>query len=120
MYALPRLTLTPNNATHKSPGRTTYCADEVAGKSRDWKLAYPWVAYCAPYMGGMADAHCGKCMRMTNNRTGAKVIVRIMDQCGHGGAWGGSTTHMLGSGHRMHAPRAPPLVLLPPPTCLPT
>lgn len=45
----------------------------------------PQVAYCAPYMGGMNQANCGKCLRMTNGRTGSQVIVRIVDMCGHGG-----------------------------------
>ncbi|KAI7835498.1 hypothetical protein COHA_010604 [Chlorella ohadii] len=63
---------------------TTYCADAFAGKSREWLMAYPWVAYCAPYMGGMSQANCGKCLRMTNSRTASQVIVRIVDMCGHG------------------------------------
>ncbi|PRW57802.1 pathogenesis-related PR-4-like [Chlorella sorokiniana] len=65
-------------------GDTTYCADAFAGKSRDWLMAYPWVAYCAPYLGGMSQANCGKCLRMTSTRTGSQVIVRIVDMCGHG------------------------------------
>lgn len=50
--------------------------------------AHPQVAYCAPYMGGMSQANCGKCLRMTNGRTGSHVIVRIVDMCGHGGKRG--------------------------------
>lgn len=48
-------------------------------------VSFLQVAYCAPYMGGMSQANCGKCLRMTNNRTGTKVVVRIVDMCGHGG-----------------------------------
>ncbi|PSC76695.1 pathogenesis-related PR-4-like [Micractinium conductrix] len=63
---------------------TLYCADRFAGKSNAWLFAYPWVAYCAPYLGGMSQDKCGQCMRMTNNRTGKRIIVRIADMCGHG------------------------------------
>ena len=62
------------------------------------------VAYCAPYMGGMSQANCGKCLRMTNSRTASQVIVRIVDMCGHGGepagliGWPCCTTHCRVSG----------------------
>jgi hypothetical protein len=48
-------------------------------------LAYPWVAYCANYMGGMSQRLCGSCLRLTNRRTGKRGIVRIVDMCGHKG-----------------------------------
>ena len=58
----------------------------VTPASRRPPPAHPQVAYCAPYLGGMSQANCGKCLRMTNGRTGSQVIVRIVDMCGHGGA----------------------------------
>lgn len=48
-------------------------------------MSYPWVAYCADFMGGMSQANCGRCLRLTNDRTGKQGIVRIVDMCGHSG-----------------------------------
>ena len=36
-------------------------------------------------MGGMSQALCGQCLRLTNQRTQAQLVVRIVDMCGHGG-----------------------------------
>jgi hypothetical protein len=36
-------------------------------------------------MGGMSQELCGKCLRLTNLRTNAKEVVRIVDMCGHSG-----------------------------------
>ncbi|EFN57221.1 hypothetical protein CHLNCDRAFT_21703, partial [Chlorella variabilis] len=65
------------------PCSTLYCADRFAGKTRAWVMSYPWVAYCAPYLSGMTQDKCGKLLRMTNNRTGARTVVRMVDMCGH-------------------------------------
>lgn len=67
---------------------TLYCADAFAGKSSAWLMAYPWIAYCAPFprtpaWDDMSPSKCGKCLRLTNNRTGARSIVRVVDMCGH-------------------------------------
>eukprot|EP00887_Chlorella_sp_A99_P003492 scaffold7.g3492.t1 len=70
-----------------SPGyqpSTTYCADRMADKDEAWLRAYPWVAYCnSAFLGGMSEANCGRCLRLTNLLTGAAQIVRIVDECGH-------------------------------------
>lgn len=55
------------------------------------------VAYCAPFMGGMSQANCGKCMRMTSTSTGSQVIVRIVDMCGHGSECAMAAVGALGS-----------------------
>lgn len=41
-------------------------------------LRYPWTAYCL----GFSQSVCGKCLRVTNRRTGASVIVRAVDNGG--------------------------------------
>ncbi|GAB4815471.1 hypothetical protein N2152v2_002517 [Parachlorella kessleri] len=61
---------------------TLYCADAFAGKSQAWLMQYPWTAYCMPVK-PMSQAMCGQCLRLTNLRTGAKEVVRIVDECGH-------------------------------------
>jgi hypothetical protein len=33
----------------------------------------------------MTQDKCGALMRMTNSRTGAQVVVRLVDMCGNGG-----------------------------------
>ncbi len=56
-----------------------------AGKTAEWLKQYPWTAYCLPFMGGMRQALCGQCLRLTNQRTKAQLTARIVDMCGHGG-----------------------------------
>ena len=51
---LPLPARRPASLLSTPPRSTLYCADAFEGKPRDWVLAYPWVAYCAPYLGGMS------------------------------------------------------------------
>ncbi|KAL4856088.1 Pathogenesis-related protein PR-4B [Chlorella vulgaris] len=64
---------------------TVYCADSFADKARAWELEFPWVAYCAPFLGGMTQDKCGKLLRMTNASGGMRLIVRVVDSCGNNG-----------------------------------
>ena len=41
------------------------------------------MAYCAH--GGMSQDKCGRCARVTNLRTGASVVMLVVDMCGTGG-----------------------------------
>lgn len=41
-------------------------------------LQYPWTAYCLDGKSFSQDT-CGKCLRVTNRRTGASVIARAVD-----------------------------------------
>lgn len=42
-------------------------------------LQYPWTAYC---VGPFSQGVCGKCLRVTNRRTGAAVTARAVDNGG--------------------------------------
>ncbi|KDP45697.1 hypothetical protein JCGZ_17304 [Jatropha curcas] len=55
-----------------------------AGKPLAWRQKYGWTAFCGP-VGPQGQAACGKCLRVTNTRTGAQVTARIVDQCSNGG-----------------------------------
>lgn len=63
-----------------------------AGKPAEWLHQYGWTAYCMPSV-PMSQAICGQCVRVTNPRTQATAVLRIVDQCGNGALdldWGGS------------------------------
>lgn len=55
-----------SHAGRARPGCSTlYCADAFAAKSSAWLMAYPWIAYCAPFpktpaWDGMSPSKCGK------------------------------------------------------------
>lgn len=63
------------------------CADKFWADPDHAKklLKYPWTAYC---MGGLPGGKkftqdvCGKCLRVTNPRTGASIVVRAVDNGG--------------------------------------
>ena len=62
------------------------CADRFwadPGHSRKL-LKYPWTAYCLKDRTGPPDASsaCGKCLRITNTRTGSSVVARAVDKGG--------------------------------------
>ncbi|KAK9146502.1 hypothetical protein Sjap_006405 [Stephania japonica] len=63
---------------------STYCATWDANKPLAWRQRYGWTAFCGP-VGPRGQASCGRCLRVTNTRTGAQTIVRIVDQCSNGG-----------------------------------
>lgn len=44
-------------------------------------LKYPWTAYCATLPWDRTGT-CGKCLRVTNRRTGASIIARAVDNGG--------------------------------------
>lgn len=59
---------------------TLACADRFwADKNHGRKLLkYPWTAYCL----GFTQSVCGKCLRVTNRRTGASATARAVDNGG--------------------------------------
>ncbi|XP_048433149.1 pathogenesis-related protein PR-4-like [Pyrus x bretschneideri] len=61
-----------------------YCATWDANKPLEWRRKFGWTAFCGP-VGPRGQASCGKCLRVTNVRTGAQAKVRIVDQCSNGG-----------------------------------
>ncbi|KAL5566296.1 hypothetical protein UlMin_029460 [Ulmus minor] len=63
---------------------SVYCATWDADKSYAFRSKYGWTAFCGP-VGPRGQESCGKCLKVTNTRTGAQVTVRIVDQCSNGG-----------------------------------
>ncbi|KAL9379181.1 hypothetical protein Peur_027663 [Populus x canadensis] len=63
---------------------SAYCSTWDASKPYSWRSKYGWTAFCGP-AGPRGQASCGKCLRVTNTRTGAQTTVRIVDQCSNGG-----------------------------------
>ncbi|EXB93231.1 hypothetical protein L484_024570 [Morus notabilis] len=63
---------------------SAYCSTWDAGKSYAWRSKYGWTAFCGP-SGPRGQASCGRCLKVTNTRTGAQLTVRIVDQCSNGG-----------------------------------
>ncbi|KAI3959909.1 hypothetical protein MKW92_052998 [Papaver armeniacum] len=74
---------------------STYCSTWDANKPLAWRKKYGWTAFCGP-AGPRGQASCGKCLKTKDNKevlnyfdagrsTGAKIIVRIVDQCSNGG-----------------------------------
>ncbi|CAO2837089.1 unnamed protein product [Amaranthus hypochondriacus] len=61
-----------------------YCSTWDAKKPVSWRKKYAWTAFCGP-VGPQEQASCGKCLLVTNRRTGDKAIVRIVDKCGFSG-----------------------------------
>ncbi|KAM1251056.1 hypothetical protein ACFX2J_033365 [Malus domestica] len=61
-----------------------YCATWDANKPLEWRRKFGWTAFCGP-VGPRGQASCGKCLRVTNVRTGGQAKVRIVDQCSNGG-----------------------------------
>lgn len=60
---------------------TLACADRFWADPGHAKklLKYPWTAFC---LGKFSQDVCGKCLRVTNRRTGASVIARAVDNGG--------------------------------------
>ncbi|CAN1233540.1 Pathogenesis-related protein PR-4B [Linum perenne] len=61
-----------------------YCATWDADKPLAWRQKYGWTAFCGP-AGEHGQSACGKCLKVTNERTGASATVRVVDQCDNGG-----------------------------------
>nr|ACI31201.1 pathogenesis-related protein [Lycoris radiata] len=61
-----------------------YCATWDAGQPLWWRQKYGWTAFCGP-VGPTGQASCGRCLLVTNQATGARQTVRIIDQCSNGG-----------------------------------
>ncbi|CAO2142193.1 unnamed protein product [Urochloa humidicola] len=74
----------PQNINWDLNAASVYCATWDASKSFAWRSKYGWTAFCGP-AGPRGQASCGKCLRVTNSRTGASTTVRIVDQCSNGG-----------------------------------
>jgi hypothetical protein len=80
-----------HSPTHPPPRLTTVCAASNQSspplrrtRLQAQQMQYPWTAYCAPAI-PMSQDMCGRCLRVTNTRTGASLVVRIVDQCANGG-----------------------------------
>ncbi|MED6174213.1 MAP kinase kinase kinase Win1 [Stylosanthes scabra] len=63
---------------------SVYCATWYADKPLSWRSRYGWTAFCGP-AGAHGEPSCGRCLRVTNTRTGAVQIARIVDECNNGG-----------------------------------
>ncbi|XP_008218273.1 PREDICTED: pathogenesis-related protein PR-4 [Prunus mume] len=63
---------------------SAYCATWDADQPFAWRSKYGWTAFCGP-VGPTGQDACGKCLLVTNTRTGDQVTVRIVDQCSNGG-----------------------------------
>ncbi|KAK7269198.1 hypothetical protein RIF29_21916 [Crotalaria pallida] len=63
---------------------SAFCATWDANQPLSWRSKYGWTAFCGP-IGPHGEAACGKCLRVTNTRTGGQQTVRIVDQCSNGG-----------------------------------
>ncbi|XP_027366300.1 pathogenesis-related protein PR-4-like [Abrus precatorius] len=63
---------------------SAFCATWDANQPLSWRSKYGWTAFCGP-TGPQAQAACGKCLRVSNTRTGDEETVRIVDQCSNGG-----------------------------------
>lgn len=62
-----------------------FCADAF-GANPPSPSHRPWTAYCADSILGPMDASkCGRCIRITNTRTGRSVEMTVVDKCGTGG-----------------------------------
>ncbi|KAI4354542.1 hypothetical protein L6164_003394 [Bauhinia variegata] len=61
-----------------------FCSTWDANKALSWRSKYGWTAFCGP-VGPQGQAACGRCLRVTNTRTGTQETVRIVDQCKNGG-----------------------------------
>ncbi|KAL5138867.1 Pathogenesis-related protein P2 [Glycine soja] len=63
---------------------SAYCATWDANQPFSWRSKYGWTAFCGP-AGPQGQPSCGRCLRVTNTRTGDQQIARIVDQCKNGG-----------------------------------
>ncbi|XP_043705152.1 barwin-like [Telopea speciosissima] len=63
---------------------SAYCSTWDANKPLSWRSQYGWTAFCGT-SGPTGQAACGKCLKVTNAKTGAQQTVRIVDQCSNGG-----------------------------------
>ncbi|CAB4285637.1 unnamed protein product [Prunus armeniaca] len=63
---------------------SAYCSTWDANKPLEWRRKFGWTAFCGP-VGPRGQASCGKCLTVTNVRTGTQAKVRIVDQCSNGG-----------------------------------
>ncbi|KAL3381668.1 hypothetical protein AABB24_001668 [Solanum stoloniferum] len=74
----------PQNVGWDLNAVSAYCSTWDANKPYAWRSKYGWTAFCGP-VGPRGRDSCGKCLRVTNTRTGAQTTVRIVDQCSNGG-----------------------------------
>ncbi|OWM71694.1 barwin-like [Punica granatum] len=75
---------TQNNWDLGAPAVSAFCATWDASKPLAWRQKYGWTAFCGP-VGPQGQDACGRCLRVTNTRTGSQATVRIVDQCSNGG-----------------------------------
>ncbi|KAJ4832637.1 hypothetical protein Tsubulata_001384 [Turnera subulata] len=74
----------PQNIGWDYRAASVFCATWDADKPIEFRRKYGWTAFCHP-AGPSGRDSCGRCLRVTNPRTGAQQTVRIVDQCGNGG-----------------------------------
>ncbi|KAL3381670.1 hypothetical protein AABB24_001670 [Solanum stoloniferum] len=74
----------PQNVGWDLNAVSAYCSTWDADKPYAWRSKYGWTAFCGP-AGPRGQDSCGKCLMVTNTRTGAQTTVRIVDQCSNGG-----------------------------------
>ncbi|CAN1131319.1 unnamed protein product [Linum perenne] len=65
----------------RDPTVNTYCSTWDAQKSFEWRSMYGWTAFCRSDQVPIGKSICGKCLKVTNERTSASTIARIVDQC---------------------------------------
>ncbi|KAJ9180088.1 hypothetical protein P3X46_008373 [Hevea brasiliensis] len=63
---------------------SAFCSTWDGDKPLEWRSKHAWTAFCGP-VGPQGKDACGKCLRVTNARTGAEATVRIVDKCSNGG-----------------------------------
>ncbi|XP_004495613.3 pathogenesis-related protein PR-4-like [Cicer arietinum] len=63
---------------------SAFCATWDADQPLSWRSKYAWTAFCGP-VGPQGPDSCGRCLRVTNTKTGDNEIARIVDECQNGG-----------------------------------
>ncbi|KAI4364562.1 hypothetical protein MLD38_020636 [Melastoma candidum] len=63
---------------------STFCSTWDASMPLSWRQKYRWTSFCGP-AGPTGQASCGRCLLVTNTRTGKQEMARIVDQCSNGG-----------------------------------
>ncbi|KAE8670957.1 Pathoproteinsis-related protein PR-4 [Hibiscus syriacus] len=57
------------------------CASKFSHMPIEWRSKYYWTAFCG-LNGPSYPSSCGQCLKVTNPKNDASVVVRIVDQCG--------------------------------------
>ncbi|CAI8603330.1 unnamed protein product [Vicia faba] len=57
----------------------TILASAQSATPLSWRSKYGWTAFCGP-VGPLGPDCCGRCLKVTNTKSGDEEIVRIIDQ----------------------------------------